>query len=72
MPNVYRLVYIKIELIEIELTRKTRIVTISVKLLEVSFGNSIIDNSKLDKISDGKAKKSISATEWDSTWEVKR
>ena len=63
MPNVYRLVYIKIELIEIELTRKTRIVTISVKLLEVSFGNSIIDNSKLDKISDGKAKKSISATE---------
>ena len=40
---------------------------ISIKILGVNFGNSILDNSKWDKISDNIAKKkSISGTEGDS------
>ena len=37
--------------------------TISIRILGVNFGNSILDNSKWDKISDGIAKKPISGTE---------
>ena len=36
---------------------------ISIKILGVNFGNSILDNSKRNKISDGNAKKSISGSE---------
>ena len=39
------------------------IVTISHKILEVDFGNSILNNSKWDKISNSVAKKSLSGTE---------
>ena len=38
-------------------------VVISIKILEVNFGNSILDNSKWDKISECIAKQSISGTE---------
>ena len=34
-------------------TRETRIVTIFIKILEVNFGKSILDNSKWDKIIEG-------------------
>ena len=48
--------------IKIELTNHaTGIVTISIKILEVDFGNSILNNSKWDEPSDSIAKKSISA-----------
>ena len=53
------MVHIKIELINYDNSQ----VTISIKILEVNFGNSILDNSKWDKISEGIAKKSISETE---------
>ena len=53
------MVHIKIELINYDNSQ----VTISIKILEVSFGNSILDNSKWDKISEGIAKQSISETE---------
>ena len=41
----------------------TGIVTISIKILEVNFGNSVLDNSKWEKISERIAKKSKSGTE---------
>ena len=42
-------------------------IKISIKTLGVNFGNSILDNSKWEKISEGLAKtKSISGTEWDT------
>ena len=44
----------------------------SIKILEVNFGNSILNNTKRDKTSEGIAKKSISRTEWDYLAEVKR
>ena len=47
-------------------------VTISIKMVGVNFGNSILDNSKWDKVSEGIVKKYISRTEWDSLWEVQR
>ena len=37
--------------------------TISIRILGVNFGNSILDNSNWDKISDGIAKKPISGAE---------
>ena len=52
-------------------TKTTRIATISIKIHEVNFGNSILDKSKLDEISNSVAKKSLSGTEWDSLWEEK-
>ena len=39
---------------------------ISIKKLGDNFGNSIPDNSKWDKTSEGIATKYISGTEWDS------
>ena len=47
-------------------------VVISIKILGVNFGNSILDNSKWDKLSEGIAKQSISGTERDSLLEEKR
>ena len=49
----------KIELINQDIS----IGTISIKILEVNFGNYILDNSKWDKTSEGIAKKSISGTD---------
>ena len=43
---------------------------ISIILLEVNLGDSILYNSKWGKISEDIAK--IAETEWDSAWEVKR
>ena len=43
--------------------RTTKIVTISIKIFDVNFAKSILDNSKSDKTNEGIAKKSISATE---------
>ena len=37
-------------------TRATEIVTISIKILEVNFGKSIVDNAKWDKIIEGQQK----------------
>ena len=48
------------------ITCLNRIQVISVKIFEVNFSNSILDNSKWDKISDGIAKKFISGTHCDS------
>ena len=49
-------------------------IKISIKILKVNFGNSILDHSKSGKISEviANKKKSKSRTEWDSIWEVKR
>ena len=44
-------------------------VTISIKILGVNFGKSILDNPKWEKISEGIAKKSIFGT--DSLREIK-
>ena len=46
------MVHVKIELIN----QTTRMVKISIKILEVNFGNSILDNTKWDKISNSVAK----------------
>ena len=46
------MVHVKIELIN----QTTRIVEISIKILEVNFGNSILDNKKWDEISNSVAK----------------
>ena len=51
--------HIKIELIN----KDNWIVTISITILEVNFGNFILDNSKWDKIIEGIAKKSRYGTE---------
>ena len=53
------MVHVKIELIN----QTTRMVEISIKILEVNFGNSILDNTKWDEISNSVAKKSLSGTE---------
>ena len=37
--------------------------TVSIKILEVNFGNKILDNSKWDKISENITKKAISERE---------
>ena len=50
--------HIKIELIN----QDNYIVTISIKILEVNFGNYVLDNSKWDEISNSAAKKSLSGT----------
>ena len=39
---------------------------ISIKILGVNFGNSILDNSRWNKINDNIAKQSTSRSEWDS------
>ena len=46
------MVHVKIELIN----QTTRMVEISIKILEVNFGNSILDNTKWDEISNSVAK----------------
>ena len=46
------MVHVKIELIN----QTTRMVKISIKILEVNFGNSILDNTKWDEISNSVAK----------------
>ena len=47
-------------------TRTNEMTKISIKILGVNFCNSILDNSKCNKINDDIAKKSISGSEWDS------
>ena len=49
--------------LKIGITCLDRIQVISVKIFEVTFSNSILDNSKWDKISEGIAKKFISGTQ---------
>ena len=64
----YGLEHIKIELID---QCKWNGLSFSLKNLVVKFGNSILDNSNKDKISEGIIKKSISETEWDSLSKIK-
>ena len=55
--SFYGLVHIKIKLI-----KQDNWNTISIKILEFNFGNSILNNPKWDKISEGIAKKFIPGT----------
>ena len=45
---------------------------VSIKILGVHFGGSVLDNSSWDKISHSLAKKTIFGTEYNSLWNEKK